>query len=184
MFLNTKTIPTFDKLGDFMKSLVVVISAVFVMSALQAKPMAQDEALKKAKRSCYTYNTACPLGAEIASNLNLKEMSTQDKIAEASVECRQVMESDRRKISCLQGAQFFYSNLLGHQALTKKAMKTTPFFVYTAGHALGVSISLMNYMSDKENYKQASVEGCELYSFNSDVLERCHQGLSAFQGIL
>jgi hypothetical protein len=63
-------------------------------------------------------------------------------------------------------------------------MKTIPFIVYTAGHALGVSISLMNYMSDKKTFLNISKTDCELYSFDNDVLKRCHQGLEAFKGSL
>jgi hypothetical protein len=168
----------------FMNKLLIAAVGILVMSSLYAKPMGQEEALEEAQDSCFWHNTACPLGADIAYKVNSSKKPTKIKIKEAIAQCHNDMDTDLRKISCLHGAQFFYSNLLGKQALKKTAMKTPPFIVYTSGHALGVSISLLNYMADSKSYKAASVENCELYSFDNDVLERCHQGLEAFDSIL
>lgn len=146
--------------------------------------MSPEDAKDKAESSCYFYNTACSLGAEISFKLNESKLSKKDKIRASINSCSTDMDTDLRKISCLHGSQFFYSNLLGQNKLKKKAMKTIPFIVYTAGHALGVSISLLNYLSDKKNFIGESKADCELYSFDNDVLKRCHQGLEAFKGIL
>ncbi len=167
-----------------MNRLLVVTLGLLFISSVYANPMGQDEALDKAQSSCYFYNTACPLGAQIAFDQNSKKLNKKEKIASSIKSCRTEMDTDRRKISCLHGVQFFYTNLLGMQKLRKKAMKTIPFIVYTAGHGLGVSISLLNHISGVKNYTSISKRNCEEFSFDNDVLDRCHQGLKAFADVL
>jgi hypothetical protein len=161
-----------------------MILGLLVVSAAFAGRMSPEDAKDKAESSCYFYNTACALGAEIGFNQNESQKKINDKIRTSIKSCSSEMDTDLRKISCLHGAQFFYSNLLGQNKRKKMAMKTIPFMVYTAGHALGVSISLLNYMANKTTYANTSKSDCELYSFDNDVLKRCHQGLTAFNNVL
>lgn len=156
---------------------------ILLLSLVQLSAFAQSlikESKDKALSKCFYYNTACPLGAEFAAKSVRK--NKEDHINKAYEFCA-TLDKPKRHISCLHGATFFFAKYLGQENLMKKAYKTVPWIVYTEGHSLGITISLLNSFRDCKLKEDLAESKCESISYDSDVLKRCFQGIEAFKSL-
>jgi hypothetical protein len=156
-----------------MKSIILVLTLLLSLPALAQ--MTPEEASRKAERNCYWLADMCEEGAKLALNNTIEESINT---------CEEKMNSDLKKIACVHGVMFYFTNLNGEIELRKKARKTIPFIVYTSGHALGLTVSQLMRMEKGEGYKLDAKDLCDRFSFDNAVLDRCHEGMEAFEKVL